>query len=201
MHKMLIRSPQDEAGDTFGQLILVNTVNGQQYVFDVMKDEELDLEQEELYHSIFLSTVVPNLNLQDKENTFDRIFDAMSQLGLDDLLIDAEFQQVFKKIIEFELKGIPFLHEVPLAVQRLDLNYLIIEEEINRLVHLVLEDTLTRKDVVDFGRLLQAGELLFELPQLKYFEEPFRRMIGAGWISKSEQKSLEEIMRALRIEF
>ncbi|MER2192253.1 MAG: hypothetical protein ABS951_14930 [Solibacillus sp.] len=71
MHQMLIHSPQKNADDIFGQLILVNGMSGERYIYDVIKDEELDLDEEELYHSIFLSAVVPNLDLFDKEATLD----------------------------------------------------------------------------------------------------------------------------------
>ncbi|MER2192254.1 MAG: hypothetical protein ABS951_14935 [Solibacillus sp.] len=122
-------------------------------------------------------------------------------MGLDDLLVDTEFQQVFRKIVKYELKGTPFLHEVPVATQRWDLNFLIIEEEINRLVFLILEDELARKDIVDFGQLLWANEILFEIPRLDYFAEPFKKVMQDGIVSEVEQMYIEEIRRVLQIQF
>lgn len=198
MHKMIIQSPQDDAGDTFGQVILVNGINDEQYIFDVMKDEELDLEEGELYQSVFLSAVVPGLDLQDREAVIEQVFIAQPQLGLDDLLNPVEFRKVFQKIVEFEREGKPFAHEVPLVEQQLHLHSLIIDEEITRLVFLVLDDALMKKDVIDFGRLLCLSELLFEIPQLDYLEEPFLCVLSDKGVSEKDLIYIEAAMDVVR---
>lgn len=201
-HKMYVRSPQDNLGDTFGQLIFVNGINQEEYLFDVMKDEEIDLEDGELYNSIFLSNIVDFLDLQNKEKALDKLGDALEQTTLQHLMSEKEFTRVMSKIIDFEMNQVAFLQEVPYTQHTMNLNYLLMDEEITRMIHLVLEKCLIKKDIVDFGKLIVLRNIPLEelhFGRLGYFEVPFNNALKNKVVTTSEQLLIKVAMTALKL--
>lgn len=195
---MLIRSPQDDAGDTFGQIILVNGINGQQYVFDMMKDEDIDAEEQEIYASVYLSGYVHRVDFTDREATRDAVGDAMERFDLADLIVPNTYAEVFQLIVDYEQGGRPYFYYVPLDRLRIEPVYLLVDEEVTRLIFAIFDVTLTAKDVVDFGRLLCMKEDGFERLTLGYFAKPFEQVLKDVPLDEIEQKYIEKVMHVIK---
>lgn len=198
MHKMLIHSPQDDAGDTFGQVILVNGINGQQYVFDMMKDEDVDVEEQEIYASIYLSGYVRHVDFTDIEATRNAVGDAMERFDLADLIVSDAYAEAFQMIMDYERGGSPYFYDVSLDKLRIEPVYLLVDEEVTRLIFAIFDDTLTAKDVVDFGRLLCMKEDGFERLTLGYFAKPFEQVLKDVPLDEIEQKYIEKVMHVIK---
>lgn len=194
MHKMLIRSPQNDAGDTFGQIILVNGINGEQYVFDMMKDEDVDVEEQEIYASVYLSGYVHTVDFTDIEATRDRVGDAMERFDLADLIMPDAYAEVFQMIVDYEQDGRPYFYDVPLDRLKIDPVYLLVDEEVTRLIFAIFNETLTAKDIVDFGRLLCMKDDVFDRLIVGYFVEPFERVLNDVTLDEMEQKYIGKVM-------
>lgn len=198
-HKMYVCSPQDAGEDTFGQFVLVNGINEECYVFDLYKDEDWNAEEGELWHTMFLSNVVKQLDFTNKEQVLDRLGNALEQMTLQHAISASMFNEVVQYIISFDETGKPFSVLIPQQAQRMDINHLLIDEEITRIIHAILNNELTKHDIVDFGKLLLLYNKPFEVlhfKQLPYFEEPFQRVlqnIELTWSEEAFVKVVSEV--------
>lgn len=195
-HKMYVRSAQDADEDTFGQFVLVNGINEERYVFDLYKDEDWDAEEGELWHTMFLSNVVEHLDFTNKEQVLDRLGDSLEQTTLQHFISASMFNEVVQHLVSLDETGLQFSVIIPQQAQRMDINYLLIDEEITRIIHAILNNELTKHDIIDFGKLLLLYNKPFEalhFKQLPYFEEPFQRVLQNAELTWSEEAFVEVV--------
>lgn len=209
-HEMFVRShTEDEIDeDSLGKLVLVNKINDQEYEFEVWGKGDLDFENgldqikdEGLNDLIWLSGVVEKLDLEDVHEVGEKLDDALFQSQLDDLIHGDSREKVEELLIDYNTTGKEFNQKIPFENQTFDIKTLLVDEEITRMTEASMKDSLSKKDVVDFGHLVQEkGTSELHVGKLDYLKKPFEKALENGVIEPHEKASVQFAFDALQLE-
>lgn len=209
-HEMFVRSHTDDEidEDSLGKLVLVNKINEQEYEFEVWGKGDLDFENgldqikdEGLNDLIWLSGVVEELDLEDVHAVGEKLDDALFQSQLDDLIHGDSREKVEELLIDYNTTGKEFNQKIPFENQAFDIKTLLIDEEISRMTEAAMKDELSKKDVVDFGQLVQEnGTTELHVGKLDYLKEPFEKALENGVIDPHEKLAVKFAFDALQLE-
>ena len=213
-HEMYVRSHSENEmengidADSLGKLVLVNKVNEKEYEFEVWGKEDLDFENgldqikyEGLNDLIWLSGVVEELDLEDVHEVGEKIDDALFQSQLDDLIHGESREKVEELLIDYNMTGKEFNQKIPFKNHTFDIKTLLIDEEITRMTEAAMKDELTKKDIVDFGSLVeQMGENELHVGKLEYLKEPFEKALEYSEVYEEELSAAKLAFDALQLE-
>lgn len=213
-HEMYVRSHNEDEikngldADSLGKLVLVNKINDQEHNFEIWGKEVSDFENgldqikdEGLEDLIWLSGVVEDLDLEDSHEVEEKISDALFQSQLADLIHGDSHKKVEQALIEYNTTGKEFNYKIPFENQTFDIKTLLVDEEITRMTEAAMKDELTKKDVVDFGKLVeQKDSTELHVGKLDYLKEPFEKALDNGVIEPHEKQAVKFAFDALQLE-
>lgn len=209
-HEMYVRSHSNDVfdEDSMGQIVLVNSINEQEYRFDMWGKSDLDFEngvvqikEEGLNDLIWLSGVVENLDFKKTKEVQEKLDDALFQSQLADLLRGDSHEKIEEQLIEYNANGKEFNQKIPFENQAMDIKTLLIDEEITRMAVAAIKNELTKKDIVDFGELAkQTGSSEIHVGRLDYFKDPFEKALENSVIEPNEKASVKFAYDAIQLE-
>lgn len=177
-HEMYVRSSDPNSNEPkdaemFGEIVLKNGLNGNEYVFAIWNDEdEVCFQSEDLeegfYNTVWMTGIPKKMDLTNKELCREILGDELIQMSLADFVNNDKYLELLTKIEAYYKEGVEFNEKIQQSEQFIDLHGYIIEEEVCRIINLAIEGGLTSKDVINFGELSKDSDSIYgEVEYLK----------------------------------
>lgn len=212
-HEMYVRSHNEDEirngvdADSLGKFVLVNKINDQEYNFEIWGRGDLNFENgldqvkdEGLNDLIWLSGVVEEMDLENSREVEEKSSDALFQSQLSDLIHGDSHVKVEQALIDYNTTGKEFNHRIPFENQTFDIKTLLIDEEIVRMTEAAMKNELTKKDVMDFGRLVeQKSSTELHVGKLDYLKDPFEKALENGGIEPHERQVMKLAFDSLHL--
>ena len=185
--------------DDIGKYVMTNGVTG--------KNHELTMwayglaSNHELIDVDIYSTSPEELIRMKNEgmNTDDAYYHSAVQNSLDDFITMEKDDEIRPDIRTYTFNpGAKYEHDIPMADLKVDLHDLIVKEEIADLIIMKEQNTLTKEDVLDFGKLVRGDDTRYDLGDT--LKEPIQNILKENHFDAEELALIKGAAKTLGAE-
>lgn len=202
-HTMTLHSPTSNEREEFelAEITIKNAINDKEHTFTVWGDEGIqENEIEDGFPTyVWLHGVDDKISLNMDSAELQTLLEDehLSQFSLDDLVkVDSNIEKLLHNSYE---NGTDFLLEIPTDKQGFDLNTILIDEEIIDMTYKAKDGELSKKDIIDFGKLV-AMDSDISVGKLDYLKEPMLKVLINNELTKEEVKFAEKTFEAFQLD-
>lgn len=196
-HELRVASLENQQirdSDEVAKIIMTNGVTGKEHTFSVWAGDIENNELEPYY--VYLNN--PQCLQGDDIGMEDSLADALYDSSLVEIVKDSEgIQQSIQDYYQDELKTFNF--DIPVSQQNLDLHSIIVDEEVADLLIKSDENTLTKEEIVNFGKLVEHDPSK-DYDLAPYLKDSFESVLKESGIENDELSHVNSALQTLNIE-
>jgi len=190
------------------EMQLINGINSRVFsfaVWNVGEDlSEKNLQSNEMEDMIYLSGFPDEeLYIENKSFAYAQMMDALHELRADDFMNTSSYEKLVKNCVNYHENGETFEQIIPFEDQHMSLRYLILDEELARVIEQAInKESIDSKDIIDIGKLIDEEHSLqpIEIGSINFLQKPFLQAIDNQNFSKEEKEYINLAFDSLQLD-